>query len=64
MLWDTRPRVQLRFLLTRHKSKGYNIYVIGKLLNLGVRRTCLLKVLVIGLRAGFVISKQRSLLEQ
>ena len=63
MLWDTRPRVQLRFLLTRHKSKGYNIYVIGKLLNLGVRRTCLLKVLVIGLRAGFVRSKQCSLLE-
>ena len=64
MLWDTRPRVQLRFLLTRHKSKGYNIYVIGKLLNLGVRRTCLLKVFVIGLRAGFVRSKQCSLLEQ
>ena len=52
-----RPKVQLRFLLTRHKSKGYNIYVIGKLLNLGVRRTCLLKVLVMCLRAGFVRSK-------
>ena len=63
MLWDTRPRVQLRFLLTRHKSKGYNIYVIGKSLNLSVHRTCLLKVLVIGLRAGFVRSKQCSLLE-
>ena len=59
-----RPKVQLRFLLTRHKSKGYNIHVIGKSLNLSVHRTCLLKVLVIGLRAGFVRSKQCSLLEQ
>ena len=57
VLRDTRPRVQLYFLLTRYKSKGYNIHVIGKLLNLSVHRTCLLKVLVICLRAGFVISK-------
>ena len=63
MLWDTRPRVQLRFLLTRHKSKGYNIHVIGKSLVSSVHRTCLLKVLVIGLRAGFVRSKQCSLFE-
>ena len=63
VLWDTRPRVQLYFLLTRYKSKGYNIHVIGKSLNLSVHRTCLLKVLVICLRAGFVRGKQCSLLE-
>ena len=57
------PKVQLLFLLTRHKSKGYNIHVIGKSLNHSVHRTCLLKVLVICLRAGFVRSKQCSLLE-
>ena len=59
-----RPKVQLLFLLTRHKSKGYNIHVIGKSLNLSVYRTCLLKVLVICLRAGFVRGKQCSLLER
>ena len=58
------PKVQLRFLLTRHKSKGYNIHVIGKLLNLSVHRTCLLQVLVIGLHAGFVRGKRCSFLEQ
>ena len=55
--------MQLYFLLTRYKSKGYNITVIGKLLDLSVHRTCLLKVLVICLRAGFVRSKRCSLLE-
>ena len=59
-----RPKVQLHFLLTGYKNREYNIHVIGKLLNLRVHRTCLLKVLVIGLRAGFVRSKQYSLLEQ
>ena len=63
MLWDIRPKVQLCFLLTRYKNKEYNIDVIGKLLVLAVHRTCLLKVLVICLRAGFVRSKQCSLLE-
>ena len=52
------------FLLTRHKNTEYNIHVIGKLLNLRVHRTCLLKVLVICLRAGFVRSKWCSLLER
>ena len=50
-------KAQLYFLLTRHKSKGYNIHVIGKSLVSSVHRTCLLKVLVICLRAGFVRSK-------
>ena len=63
MLWDIRPKVQLCFLLTRYKNKEYNIDVIGKLLNLSVHRTCLLKVLVMCLRAGFVRSKQCLLLE-
>ena len=56
-------KVQLHFLLTGYENKGYNIHVIGKSLNLSVHRTCLLKVLVICLRAGFVRSKQCSLLE-
>ena len=59
-----RPKVQLHFLLTGYKNREYNIHVIGKLLNLSVHRTCLLKVLVICLRAGFVRGKQCSLLEQ
>ena len=59
-----RPKVQLHFLLTGYENKGYNIHVIGKSLNLSVHRTCLLKVLVMCLRAGFVRSKQCSLLEQ
>ena len=59
-----RPKVQLHFLLTGYKNREYNIHVIGKLLNLSVHRTCLLKVLVMCLRAGFVRSKQCSLLEQ
>ena len=58
-----RPKVQLHFLLTGYENKGYNIHVIGKSLNLSVHRTCLLKVLVMCLRAGFVRSKQCSLLE-
>lgn len=55
-------RVDL-YLLTRYEIKGYNIHVIGKPLVLSVHRTCLLKVLVICLRAGFVRSKQCSFLE-
>ena len=62
VLRDTRPRVQLYFLLTGYENKGYNIHVIGKLLNLSVHRTCLLKVLVICLHAGFVRSEWCSLL--
>ena len=58
-----RPKVQLHFLLTGYKNREYNIHVIGKSLVSSVHRTCLLKVLVIGLRAGFVRSKQCSLLE-
>ena len=58
------PKVQLLFLLTRYEIKGYNIHVIGKPLVLSVHRTCLLKVLVICLRAGFVRSKRCSLLER
>ena len=38
--------------------------VIGKPLVSSVHRTCLLKVLVICLRAGFMRSKQCSLLER
>ena len=56
--------MQLHFLLTGYKNTGYNIHVISKLLNLSVHRTCLLKVLVIGLRAGFVRGKRCSFLEQ
>ena len=63
VLWEISPIVQLYFLLTRHKSKEYNIHVIDKSLNLSVHRTCLLKVLVMCLRAGFVSSKKCSLLE-
>ena len=59
-----RPKVQLHFLLTGYKNREYNIHVIGKLLNLSVHRTCLLKVLVICLRAGFVRGKQCLLLER
>ena len=66
ILWQLcsrfRPKVQLHFLLTGYKNKGYNIHVMGKLLNFSVHRTCLFKVLVIGLRAGFVRCKQCSLL--
>ena len=52
-----RPKVQLHFLLTGYENKEYNIHVIGRLLNLSVHRTCLLKVLVMCLRAGFMGSK-------
>ena len=52
------------FLLTGYKGAGYNIHVIGKSLVSSVHRTCLLKVLVICLRAGFMRSKQCSLLER
>ena len=66
-LWQlcfrVRPKVQLHFLLTGYENKGYNIHVIGKLLSFSVCRTCLLKVLVIALRAGFVSSKGCSFLD-
>ena len=59
-LWQlcsrVRPKVQLHFLLTGYKNREYNIHVIGKSLVSSVHRTCLLKVLVICLRAGFVRS--------
>ena len=57
-------KVQLHFLLTGYENKGYNIHVIGKSLVSSVHRTCLLKVLVMCLRAGFVRDKQCSFLEQ
>ena len=56
--------MQLHFLLTGYENKGYNIHVIGKSLVSSVHRTCLLKVLVMCLRAGFVRDKQCSLLER
>ena len=66
ILWQLcsrlRPKVQLRFLLTGYEIKEYNIHVICKLLKFSVHQTRLLKVLVMCLLVGFVISKRCSLL--